>query len=116
MSVDDITLAKRYIQTHSNAEQRGHDFSLTLVDMRRLMNTKRCYFTAVELTHESDTPNKLTFDRIDNSVGYHKGNVVACSHKANQIKEMLIEDVDGGKHLGVAVLQRMANKLTERLG
>jgi hypothetical protein len=37
------------------------------------------------------TPNERTIDRIDNNKGYVKGNVVSCSRKANQLKNLVFE-------------------------
>ena len=56
----------------------------------KLYKTKRCYYTGVRFD-EKIKDKQLTLDRVDRFQGYVKGNVVACTDKANQIKMQLFE-------------------------
>ena len=56
----------------------------------KLYKTKRCYYTGVRFD-EKIKDKQLTLDRVDRLQGYVKGNVVACTDKANQIKMQLFE-------------------------
>jgi len=56
------------------------------------MRSKRCYFTKIELTKPSGkdhAPTDRTIDRIDNGLGYVKGNVVAMAKGVNSFKGIL---------------------------
>ena len=50
-------------------------------------------------------------DRIDNTKGYVKGNVVACTHIANQLKEMLVENKDSPFKDNTRALKKFIEKL-----
>ena len=101
--ITDYDVAKKFLSVRTNAEQRGLDFDLSLRDVRRLLSRKTCYYTGKRMTtargepEEATRPDKLTFDRVDNKLGYVKGNVVACCHAANQLKQMIFEQ-EGGKY------------------
>ena len=86
----------KWKQLKQSAQDRNKDFKLTLEDIRKLMLVKKCYYLEVQLEdnyydQQKATPNERTIDRIDNNKGYVKGNVVACSRKANQLKNMVFE-------------------------
>lgn len=87
----DYKVAKKFISKAENAKKRGIKFDLTLQDVKRILKTKKCYYTHVELVDSFGHPHHLTFDRIDSSKGYTKENTVACSDKANQLKNYLFE-------------------------
>lgn len=100
--IEDIRLAKKYTSLAGSAKRRGKEFSLTLADVRALLRVKRCAYTGVTLTEPESggdgnvtqtplRPTDRTFDRLDPSIGYHKGNVFAVSHEANALKEALLE-------------------------
>ena len=52
------------------------------------MTEKYCYYTGVAFDSEE---NSITFDRVDHEIGYIPGNVVACTLKANHLKNALYE-------------------------
>lgn len=92
--VRDSRVVEKYTRILLSANKRGIEFDLTLKKIRSLLNTRKCFFTGVELTHLPDLDNSLTFDRVDNSVGYIDSNVVACSRKFNFMKANLeVEDI-----------------------
>lgn len=82
----DMKVLKKFQSIRSSAQNRNKEFGLTLKEIAKLMKTKRCFFTGVELNNISGDKHKLTFDRVDNDKGYVVGNVVACTHEFNQIK------------------------------
>lgn len=87
--MDDITLAKRYLQKYSNSQARGIEFTLSFTSYKNLMRAKRCHYTGVELTSEEGKPNQRTIDRIHPDKGYETGNVVACCLEFNRIKGIM---------------------------
>ena len=98
MSVEkELIACKKYISLHNSAKSRNLEFNLTVADVKKLMFPKECYYSGIIL----ETPNKddegaiqynaRTIDRIDNTAGYVKGNVVACCHLINYLKAVFIE-------------------------
>lgn len=59
-----------------------------LIDFGDLEFPAHCPVLGIELDYFTDTKqeNSMSFDRIDNSKGYVKGNVLVCSWRANRIK------------------------------
>ena len=89
-------VALKYINLKRSASRRQKDFDLKLADIRRLVTRKTCYYTGVSIgIYEDQHPNQLTIDRLDPEKGYDKGNVVACSHTANQFKNKIEHDFHG---------------------
>lgn len=73
----------------SSCKSRGIEWKLTFVSLKNLMKAKKCFYTGIELTipaKEGIRPTDFSIDRIDSTKPYEKGNVVACSHAANQLK------------------------------
>ena len=107
--VTDYDVAKKYLQLQESARKRGKEFNITLSDVRTLLKKKVCHYTGMKFT---DTENlKRTIDRVDNTKGYVKGNVVACSHIANQLKEMLVENKDSPFKDNTKALKKFINSL-----
>lgn len=91
----DLQVARKLIQLSDSAKSRKLDFNLGLTDVKRLLSRKRCAYTGMVLT-KAEPNQKLkrsdrTIDRIDSTKGYVKGNVIAVSHLANQLKNHLFE-------------------------
>ena len=86
--MDDLKIARKYCAKAQSSQQRGVSFTLTFIQYKKLLNTKKCFYTGVVLTDPSlgVVPTSFTIDRIDASVGYTNSNCVACSHEFNQIK------------------------------
>ena len=82
--------AKRYLKQYDRAIDKGMDFDLTLSEFSKIVARKKCFYTGVTMIklmgENSLDGNVLTLDRIDNSKGYVKGNVVACTKSANNLK------------------------------
>lgn len=90
----DVVVSRKHLQLYKSAMSRGKEFNLTYSDVKRLLLRKKCAYTGVELTKsDGDTVRQTdrTIDRIDSTKGYVRGNVVAVSHAANQMKEMILE-------------------------
>lgn len=87
----DLKVAIKYTNTLKSAVKRQLDFNLDLTDIEDLISQRRCFYTGVEF----DNNYILTFDRVDRTEGYIKGNVVACTTQANALKNSLFELTNG---------------------
>lgn len=115
--ISDEDIAKKFIQIKKSAERRDKEFNLSLKEIKRLLNRKTCYFTGTKIykgdEKQGTDPLDIvrTFDRLDSEKGYIIGNVVACSHFANQLKNTLFESPKGvalGK-------EKLVKKMMEKL-
>ncbi len=79
--MNDLDLAKKYIQKSKNAKSRNIEFSISLVIFRNMMKSKKCYFTGLDLNDKT-----RTIDRVDNKLGYVTGNVRSCHEDFNRLK------------------------------
>lgn len=82
----DIEVAKKLIQIQQSAISRNIQFAMTFNEVKKVLNQKKCFFTEIELNNIVNDPHQRTFDRIDNTVGYIDGNVVACTKYFNGVK------------------------------
>ena len=89
-SIDEASIKNKLSSLEKSAIKRGFDFNLEYEDLLKLYKTKRCYYTGVRFD-EKIKDKQLTLDRVDRLQGYVKGNVVACTDKANQMKMRLFE-------------------------
>tara|TARA_R110001606_G_scaffold385158_1_gene548522 strand:- start:18097 stop:18456 length:360 start_codon:yes stop_codon:yes gene_type:complete len=90
--MDDTDIARRYLSKSTNCKDSGIEFLLSFVEFKRIMTTKLCRYTGIELVQgigRSTEASYCTVDRVDNSKGYIKGNVVACCYAYNQFKAVL---------------------------
>lgn len=88
----DIYCARMYLSKLDSCKSRNIPFKLNLTSFKNLMKAKKCYYTGVKLVRGTAFEGHecyLTIDRIDNKLPYQKGNVVACSLRANQLKCMI---------------------------
>lgn len=81
-----IRIAEKYLSLLNSAKSRSLPFNLHMSDVKRLMEAKTCFYTKVPLTNSNRTA-----DRVDATKGYVRGNVVACTSVANQIKNRAFE-------------------------
>ena len=86
----DYDIAKCFCNKVKSSQDRGIDFELTLLGFSNLMKAKTCYYTGLPL--EATT---RSVDRVDDSKGYIKGNVVACHTAINQMKSILEREMKG---------------------
>lgn len=105
----DFALARKYISKALNARKRGLEFSLSLAELKKLLSRKTCYYTGAPF--EESGGNSLTLDRIDSTLGYVSGNVVACRDVINNIKCLILEG--GNNHLKITLkeFKALADKL-----
>ena len=98
-----------------SANRRNLEFNLSDEDVKKLLERKTCYYTGARFSSKSKKYLK-TIDRIDNSKGYIKGNVVACTHAANTLKNILLE-VQGSGACSITLnqLNKMNSKLQKDL-
>lgn len=89
----DLYVARKLQKKAQNARERGIPFDMTFTSMKNILRSARCYYTGIPLvlpTAGQDSsklpPNALTIDRIDASLPYRAGNVVACCHAFNHMK------------------------------
>lgn len=94
--VTDEAVARKFIKMAGSASKRGIENKLTLAHVRRLLKRKTCFYTGVTMTEPANdgsvNNSDRTFDRIDASKGYTDSNVVACTHFANHLKNLLLEN------------------------
>lgn len=72
-------------EARKRAKQKGIDFSITLDD---IIVTELCPILLIPMVVGKGkfTKNSPTLDRVDNSLGYVKNNVMVVSHLANSMK------------------------------
>ncbi len=84
---------KLYHRYRQGAAARGYIFELTLKEVQQLI-TQPCNYCGIEssiqidvsLINEERVYNFNGIDRVDNTVGYVKGNVVSCCSICNKAK------------------------------
>jgi hypothetical protein len=80
----EVWVATKYLALKQSAADRNKVFELSLTHVRNLLRAKRCYYTGVPLNSRNHS-----IDRVDNSLGYVDGNVVACALHVNAAKNAL---------------------------
>ena len=88
----DVVIARKLINMHDSATKREIEFNLSFKRLKRLVRTKKCFYTNIPLNFIRYDEHQLTIDRVDNNIGYVDGNVVACSRKFNEIKGEITVD------------------------
>lgn len=85
----------KYKSWKYKCRKRNLTSALSLEEYTKLRHNLLCFYTEITLVHvqnEHEKPhNAWTLDRIDSSIGYVQGNVVVCSHEANQFKNEYFE-------------------------
>lgn len=84
---------KMFRRAKQRAKERGIDFDL---DKSDVIIPEFCPILGIKLEthvgHSGGRPNSPALDRIDNSKGYIKGNVIVISHLANMMKSSATEE------------------------
>ena len=106
-------LSKR-LHILKSANSRGLEFNLTDANIRKLLNTKVCYYTGVTFNENNDPLNIRTFERVDDTKGYVQGNVVVVTLRANRIKNLLVEQ-DNELNIGIEQFINMAEQIKKHL-
>lgn len=113
--MDDLQVAKAYLNKFANAKSRNIEFTLSFSQFKKVYLTRKCFYTGLEMTFfddEEESHNRLKFhsksiDRIDASLGYVPGNVVACCNGINKLKGRIENDTDP---LSVDLIEKMLRK------
>ena len=105
----EVILTKR-LNILKSANKRGLEFNLTDANIKTLLNKKTCYYTGVAFDEGNDPMNARTFERVDDTRGYVKDNVVAVTLRANRIKNILLEH-DNELKIGIEQFLMMADKI-----
>jgi hypothetical protein len=85
----DYIVAKKLIQLKQSADSRGIEFKLSFKEVKKLMSAKICFYTRKKFGEDLDA---RSIDRVDSSIGYVDGNVVACTVDINRKKANLTHD------------------------
>lgn len=94
----DVYVARYYTNKVKNSRSEGHEFHLSLTQVKNMLRAKRCQLSGVELTHGAGgegtkSPVRrftdVTIDRIDNTKPYVSGNVMAVCYGVNTFKGVL---------------------------
>ena len=103
------TILRKRLHILKSAKNRGLEFNLTDANVKSLLNKKVCYYTGVEFDNK-DPLNARTFERVDDTKGYVKDNVVAVTLRANRIKNILLEQ-DSDMRISVESFIHMAEQI-----
>jgi hypothetical protein len=114
-SNSDEYIARKYIQILESAKKRNKAFNLELSDIEEIVNENKCYYTGVTLTNKKGCNFQRTVDRVDNREGYVKGNVVACSHLANKLKNELFESPTSSIYTNIKFMSKLIIKMHKKL-
>jgi len=85
--VTDGDVIFKWMSLKNNASRRGKPFTLGFNDVKRLLNTQKCFYTGEELKFDT-----RSVDCVDPEKGYVQGNVVMCSTLLNNRKTNLTVD------------------------
>jgi hypothetical protein len=85
--IQDIEVAKKMIKIYQSAEDRKLEFNLSFETVKNLLLEPICFYTGKPF--EETGIFSRSFDRIDSSLGYVEGNVVACTVDINTKKSNL---------------------------
>ena len=86
---------QRITDSRNRAKKNGweHDIDAEHVRFLLVQSGKRCPYSGQKFVFETGNPNMFSVDRVDNSKGYIKGNVVVTSVRANKAKlDMSLEE------------------------
>jgi len=77
-----------------SAHPRGLTFDLTFEVVQALWDRQsgRCYYSGLPLVTELNSPNKVSIDRLNSSLGYTEDNVVLCTSRVNLMKRDMTVD------------------------
>ncbi len=98
--MNDEGLARAYLNKSRSSKDRGIQFTLSLLSFANLMRSKKCAYTGILLTDPVkgkkgkgvvSRGTDRTIERLDNTKGYEKGNVIAVCYAANTLKNLVCE-------------------------
>lgn len=90
--MNDLKIASKYTAKAANAHSRDIPFSLSFNKYKKLISTKKCYYTGILFDNSIEGPLSRTLERKDNRLGYTDNNTVVCILRINKAKGALLED------------------------
>lgn len=109
--ISDSDLTRKFSSLETSALSRDIRFNMSLTHLRRLMNTKYCYYTGIELSEDNNSPNKRTVDQVLAAKGYTDNNTVVCTKRINELKrDMTPEDIEA-LHKGLQKFKKRKNSI-----
>lgn len=81
-----VKCIKKLNSTIKSAHHRNKEFSLTLLYTNNLMKHTHCAYTGKPFVNEINHDDSMTFERIDNSIGYVDGNVIPVCASINHLR------------------------------
>lgn len=86
--MNEVHIAKAYINKASNAKERGILFELSFAEFKKIYLSKYCAYTGEKFEPKSQqnttcNPMQMTIERVDNSIGYVHNNCVAVAYWVN---------------------------------
>ena len=115
----ELFVADYYRRKMESCKTRGIDFKLNLVSVRNLLRTQKCPYTGINLTvgrpGKMALSSDITIDRIDNTKPYVKGNVMAISQKANNLKSIFENPEYGMDFAKAAKVMTMIDKRVKKV-
>ena len=72
----------------ASAKKRNIPFALTISDLNELSIPLTCPVLGIPVYFNTGqvNDNSISFDRINNDIGYIPGNIIAISYRANRLK------------------------------
>lgn len=110
-ATSDAALAALYLYKLNDCVRRNISFELTLTELRQIVSKKTCYFTGRRFVNDGSSPDKLSLDRLDNSIGYTKENTVPCCVWVNRLKNELFENPRSSMRVSVKDMSKILDKM-----
>ena len=86
----DFFVAKKYLSLRQRSDDFSGEFDLTLSDIKKMYLRKKCQITG-ETIGIKNGRNTLSFERIDNSIGYTRENTIIVARWVNDLKNRIFE-------------------------
>lgn len=77
-----VAVAEAYISKYQNAKSRGKEFSLSLIVFANIKAQTHCAYSGIKFSNN----NPMSFERLDNNIGYVDGNVIPVIRRFNTIR------------------------------
>lgn len=91
---------------------------MSLTSLKNILRAEKCYYTGIKLqvpTRGVDRIDDMSIDRIDASLPYQKGNVVACCRWANGLKNVIESQQSKNNILSFKAAEKVMKKTIKRM-